>query len=306
MTRFNVIKDRTLKPFNSLLGETFELVTDKYRFVSEQVSHHPPVTAFYLESSNYICYSYQINTAAFNGRNIVIAPKNLMYIILKLPNGKLEKYTWTLPKLYINNLIIGKMYTELRGKTTIKNWDTGDFAETEWKERGWSSKVINQAEATVYSKDRVPKYKVFGCYTQNVYMRNLSDPSGEDELVWEMRPKPENSDKMYNFSHFALQLNYLTEELKERLPPTDSRLRPDQRALENGDMDLAIKEKHRLEENQRTRRKTHEKAGTSHIPAYFEYTEHEMTGEMYWKFNGKYWKDRQTKDWGHLVKIYDD
>lgn len=44
---------------------------------------------------------------------------------------------------------------------------------------------------------------------------------------------------MYNFSHFGLQLNYLTEELKERIAPTDSRLRPDQRALENGDTPLA-------------------------------------------------------------------
>lgn len=63
-----------------------------------------------------------------------------------------------------------------------------------------------------------------------------------------MRPRPEGSDHMYHFSNFGLQLNYLTDALKERLPPTDSRLRPDQRAMENGDMDLANREKHRLEE----------------------------------------------------------
>ena len=39
------------------------------------------------------------------------------------------------------------------------------------------------------------------------------------------------------------------------LPPTDSRFRTDQRALENGDIDLATQEKHRLEEKQRARRK---------------------------------------------------
>jgi len=43
-------------------------------------------------------------------------------------------------------------------------------------------------------------------------------------------------------------LNYLSDGLKEKLPPTDSRLRPDQRALENGETELAIREKHRLEE----------------------------------------------------------
>jgi hypothetical protein len=36
--------------------------------------------------------------------------------------------------------------------------------------------------------------------------------------------------------------------MKEQLPPTDSRLRPDQRALENGEFDKASAEKHRLEE----------------------------------------------------------
>lgn len=43
-------------------------------------------------------------------------------------------------------------------------------------------------------------------------------------------------------------MNFLTDSLKDKLPPTDCRLRPDQRAYENGDTELASKEKHRLEE----------------------------------------------------------
>lgn len=39
--------------------------------------------------------------------------------------------------------------------------------------------------------------------------------------------------------------------LKEKLPPTDSRLRPDQRHLENGEFDAANSEKLRLEQKQR-------------------------------------------------------
>ena len=49
-------------------------------------------------------------------------------------------------------------------------------------------------------------------------------------------------------SHFTLQLNYMTEELSQSLPPTDSRRRPDQRALEVGDFKLASAQKHLLEE----------------------------------------------------------
>ncbi|KAJ1870802.1 Oxysterol-binding protein 3, partial [Coemansia sp. S17] len=40
------------KPFNPLLGETYEMVDSLggYRFVSEKVSHHPPVMACYADS----------------------------------------------------------------------------------------------------------------------------------------------------------------------------------------------------------------------------------------------------------------
>ena len=42
---FSLCEKGTSKPFNPLLGETFELVTNEWRFLSEQVSHHPPVSA---------------------------------------------------------------------------------------------------------------------------------------------------------------------------------------------------------------------------------------------------------------------
>jgi len=44
-------------------------------------------------------------------------------------------------------------------------------------------------------------------------------------------------------------MNYLSNQLKLKLPPTDSRLRPDIRAWENGEMEIATKEKDRLEIN---------------------------------------------------------
>ena len=49
---------RVAKPFNPLLGETYEYVRpDKgYRFFIEQVSHHPPVGAAYAESAKWDYY----------------------------------------------------------------------------------------------------------------------------------------------------------------------------------------------------------------------------------------------------------
>lgn len=49
---------RVAKPFNPLLGETFEYVRPDrgYRFVVEQVSHHPPIGAAYAESPRWDYY----------------------------------------------------------------------------------------------------------------------------------------------------------------------------------------------------------------------------------------------------------
>ena len=42
----------TWKPFNPLLGETYELVNDQLELLSEQVSHHPPISANYCRGKN--------------------------------------------------------------------------------------------------------------------------------------------------------------------------------------------------------------------------------------------------------------
>ncbi len=71
-------------------------------------------------------------------------------------------------------------------------------------------------------------------------------------------------------THHSLQLNYLPNWMKDKLPPTDSRFRPDQRALENGDFDKASDEKHRLEVKQRAARKYMEENKIEHKPKYFD------------------------------------
>ncbi|KAM6552376.1 hypothetical protein CsatB_002184 [Cannabis sativa] len=55
----------------------------------------------------------------------------------------------------------------------------------------------------------------------------------------------------YNLTSFAITLNELTEGLQEKLPPTNSRLRLDQRYVENEDYKKENAEKQRLEKRQR-------------------------------------------------------
>jgi hypothetical protein len=89
-----------------------------------------------------------------------------------------------------------------------------------------------------------------------------------------------------------MQLNELPEWLKPVLPRTDSRLRPDQRAMENGDIDTAGDEKVRLEEKQREARKELEKAGKTYSPTWFQKDENAN-----WVYKGGYWECRLQKKW---------
>jgi oxysterol-binding protein 1 len=113
---------------------------------------------------------------------------------------------------------------------------------------------------------------------------------------------------MYGMSHHSLQLNYLPNTLKPLLPPTDTRFRPDQRALENGDLKLAAEEKHRLEEKQRAVRRYNEKHKIEHTPKYFEeWKNPDDPDQVYYRYNGKYFEeDRPKKDWSRLPDIYSD
>ena len=51
---------RLTKPFNPILGETYEFCTSTWQFVAEQVSHHPPVSAAYV---NHPKYNLWMNTS---------------------------------------------------------------------------------------------------------------------------------------------------------------------------------------------------------------------------------------------------
>ena len=93
--------------------------------------------------------------------------------------------------------------------------------------------------------------------------------------------------------------------MKPILPPTDTRRRPDQTALETGDLKFATDEKNRLEEKQRAVRKYKESMGLEHRPIYFE-REDKPDGEIIYQYKGGYWEDREKGDWSHLMEIFSE
>ena len=46
-------RERLFKPFNPILGETFELEGSNFKLYGEQVSHHPPIGVMHIQTDKF-------------------------------------------------------------------------------------------------------------------------------------------------------------------------------------------------------------------------------------------------------------
>jgi hypothetical protein len=123
--------------------------------------------------------------------------------------------------------------------------------------------------------------------------------------IWRTGPLVDNAAKVYGFTTFAAALNEVTENEDGFLPLTDSRLRPDQRLLELGEVDKAEATKAKLEERQRSRKKVRESHGNEWKPQFFEQVA--GSSEELWRLKDKggYWERRVKGDWNGVEEVFE-
>ncbi|OAL35314.1 hypothetical protein AYO20_05365 [Fonsecaea nubica] len=310
---------RVAKPFNPLLGETYEYVRpDKgYRFFIEQVSHHPPIGAAYAESARWDYWGESAVKSKFYGKSFDINPLGTWFLRLRPSNGDPpELYTWKKVTSSVVGIITGNPTVDNYGTMEIKNWTTGEVCVLDFKQRGWKASSAYQVFGKVMDVDGVTKWSIGGRWNDKIYARvteGFEDQAvGEGRLhsgmgkgtqsdrqqaflVWEAHPRPQGIP--FNLTPFVVTLNAVSDTLRPHLPPTDTRLRPDQRAMEDGEYDFAATEKNRVEEKQRAARRRRENLGEEWKPKWFEKKVDPITGETYWEHNGLYWRKRAEKDW---------
>ena len=296
--QFNSVYPRVTKPFNPILGETYELVTDRYKLFGEQVSHHPPICAMHVESDNYIVEQDSQVKIRFWGRSLECIPIGFQRFYFKTTK---EIFLVQSPSVYACNIIIGKFFVELGGESKIENVQTKEKAVISFKRKGWSDSTLGIVEGFVKDRNGKKVYEIKGKWFERIQATNLE--TNETILLWEAFPRPNNYEFYYYFCRFTMQLNYLPENLKKILPPTDSRMRPDQRALENGLIKLAAQEKSRIEDKQRAARKEREFLHLKYKPVYFDEVLDSQNNKIY-RFNNKYWEDREKQNWSHLPNIF--
>ncbi|KAK4673791.1 hypothetical protein QC763_115030 [Podospora pseudopauciseta] len=309
---------RVAKPFNPLLGETFEYVRpDKnYRFFIEQVSHHPPIGAAWAESPKWTYYGESSVKSKFYGRSFDINPLGTWFLKLRPTHGgKEDFYTWRKVTSSVVGIMTGNPVVDNYGPMEIKNHTTGEVCHIEFKARGWKASSAYLLTGKVLDASGHVRFSLGGRWNSKIYARftpgyeaTVEEPAGGDSgsiyrgslisadpnkafLIWQANPRPEGIP--FNLTPFVLTFNHIDDKLRPWIAPTDSRLRPDQRAMEDGEYDFAATEKNRLEEAQRARRREREARGEEFTPAWFSKAKCEITGEEYWQFNGEYWKRRQ-------------
>ncbi|CAI9764047.1 unnamed protein product [Fraxinus pennsylvanica] len=254
---------RNCKPFNPLLGETYEAdYPDKgFRFFSEKVSHHPMVVACHCEGTGWKFYGDSNLKSKFWGRSIQLDPVGVL--TLEFEDG--EVFQWSKVTTSIYNLILGKLYCDHYGTMRIEG-NRNYSCKLKFKEQSIIDRNPHQVQGIVQDRSGKTVATLFGKWDESMhYVKGDCSSKGkgheslsEARLLWK-RSKPPKFPTRCNLTRFAIGLNELIPELKEKLPPTDSRLRPDQRCLENGEYEMANSEKLRLEQQQRQARKMQER-----------------------------------------------
>ncbi|XP_061722554.1 oxysterol-binding protein 1 isoform X3 [Cydia pomonella] len=258
---------RTNKPFNPLLGETYEC--DR------------------MSDLGWRCISEQVTTT-------------------------------------VHNIIVGKLWVDNHGDMDIigeAGAAAGYVAHLKYQPYGYFSKDT-QRKVTGVIKDPngVPRYVLQGHWDSRVEVAPVTSASpdntvcktGKFTVAWQRVDAPPDSDKWYNFTLLAAQLN----EPEPGVAPTDSRRRPDQRLMEEGLWDEANAEKLRLEEKQRGKRRELEAAAEAAAarglpapepprPLWFT-REAAAPGEAHLRhlYNNTYWECKQRQDWSRCPDIF--
>ncbi|GLB45670.1 putative OSBP family protein [Lyophyllum shimeji] len=323
MSNYSSTIGRIAKPFNPMLSETFEYVRlDKqYQYVSEQVSHHPPISACWAESPSWHYYGEVDAQNKFMGKSFEIRPTGVAHAELLIPAERggdgypkapksaggdkvVEHYSWKKVTTNISGFILGSPTIDHYGDMIITNHRTGDRCILTFKPRGWRGKDAYEIAGEVVDAEGRVAYKIAGRWNSQLIAcpagsrsssflnpdlevdgaasPGASSSAGAPFVLW--RNSEKRAGSAFNLTPFAITLNDCPPDtLRPYLCPTDCRLRPDQRAFEMGRWELANELKNRQEEKQRAMRRARQEGRSApHRPRWFRAETDGDTGARVW------------------------
>ncbi|KAF9911109.1 Oxysterol-binding protein- protein 3 [Linnemannia zychae] len=292
------------KPFNPLHGETFEYVSPEkgFKFISEKVSHYPPVMACHAESVHHWTMSMDSRAKTkFWGKSMELMPNGTIHIYFTKTN---DHFTIVKPTTWMRNLMAGTKYLEHTGDMKITNHTTKETCVLTFKESSFFSGTKHELVGHVMAANGAKKRTLQGRWSES-----LMEEVGPNKLerLWKVNTPPPNHERYYGFTAFTIQLNEITKGLEKKLPRTDTRFRPDQSLFEQGRVEEADREKLRVEQKQRELRKQMESRGEPWEVRWFEKKPDPQTEDpegQTWVYKGGYWEARETGQWNEKIALW--
>ncbi|XP_019880749.1 oxysterol-binding protein-related protein 8 [Aethina tumida] len=251
------------KPYNPILGETFRCYWlhpngSKTFYLAEQVSHHPPVSAFYVTNrqDGFSISASILARSKFYG-NSTSAILDGTAVLSLLPRG--EDYRLTVPYAHCKGILMGTLTMELGGKVSIDCEKTGYYTEIEFKLKTF----LGGPEQTNCISGRLKLGKetlatIEGYWDGTIYIKDKR--TGEQQVLFNSTSQIRKS----RLTRYTVPLDRQEEFESERLWQHVSA------AILRDDMNAATEEKTILEEAQRARSKERKAKCEEWIPVHFQ------------------------------------
>ncbi|XP_063704388.1 oxysterol-binding protein-related protein 8 isoform X4 [Culicoides brevitarsis] len=261
------------KPYNPILGETFRCYWEhpngsRTFYISEQVSHHPPVSAFYVTNRQAgFCISCSILAKSKFYGNSTSAILDGTATLTLLPRG--ESYTLTIPYAHCKGILMGTLSMELGGKITIDCENTGYKTELEFKLKPF----IGGSEYTNLVTGKVKLGKetlatINGHWDSGIFIKE----GGQESVLFEPTPEIRSSRLKRYTVPMESQGMFESERLWQHVTA----------AIDRDDQVGATEEKTALEEAQRAAVKERKATCTEWTPQLF--TQDIITGHWHYKY----------------------
>ncbi|KAK0411080.1 hypothetical protein QR680_005467 [Steinernema hermaphroditum] len=289
---------RTTKPFNPLLGETYECDRSAdlgWKSVAEQVSHHPPVSAMHAEGKGWTLAQSYTMTSKIRGKTLSVTPVGSTRISFS-KTGTIYTYSKATTATTITNLMTGRIVTDNVGEVVVTNAEKANRCVLRFQEAGYFVRdASRKVSGEVVDCEGTVLYRIEAVGDKEARMTHES--STTEEVLWKCHSLPESSRKMHCFTKFEIELN----EPEEGVAPTDSRLRPDQRQMEDGDWETAAHTKQELEDLQRKRRTGGGRDDAEYEPLWFRKAVAAEGSQNEYEFTGEYWDSKAQGTWDKCV-----
>jgi len=280
MSGWHVKPKGVKKPFNPILGEVFrcnyELADGSVMtFFAEQVSHHPPISALYVENvqKGISIEGWYYPRSKFLGNSVASMTEG--YITINFKNRG-ESYVCTWPNVYARGIIFGRLIMEMGGKTSITCKKTGLTTEMEFKTKPFFGGEYNVVSARIKKKGTTV-YQVRGKWNDKIFIRPKKlVGKKDDKLFFDARTHPivpkhvPDYDSLEEFESRKLWIN-LTH------------------AIQRNDVKAATEEKSKVEHAQREKKKERDNDKEVYEPRFFK-----RGPEDFWTFMGH--EDPMYKD----------